>query len=56
MIGIRSTQPACDCMYRLYDCGIYRRTSISVFMNPPHDLSVVTPSTYVADFEFDDTP
>src|SRR5260370_27363126 len=25
MIGIRSTLPACNCIYRLYDCGIYRR-------------------------------
>jgi hypothetical protein len=30
--------------------------TISVFMNPPHDLSIVTPSMYVADFEFDETP
>ena len=25
MIGIRSTLPACNCMNRLYDRGIYRR-------------------------------
>ncbi len=25
-------------------------------MNPPHDLSIVIPSMYVADFELDDTP
>src|SRR6266567_7817370 len=25
MIGIRTTLPACNCMYRLYDRGIYRR-------------------------------
>jgi hypothetical protein len=25
MIGSRSTLPACNCIYRLYDCGIYRR-------------------------------
>src|ERR1700721_1760664 len=24
MIGVRSTLPACNCIYRLYDCGIYR--------------------------------
>jgi hypothetical protein len=28
----------------------------SVFMNPPHDLSIVTPRMPVADFELDDTP
>jgi hypothetical protein len=28
----------------------------SVFMNPPHDLSIGIPSMYVADFAFDDTP
>src|ERR1700730_7244876 len=158
MIGIRSTLPACNCIYRFYDCCIYRRINaelpssvydvpidevnpgstspfevlqhgcprvtvniqdfiepqimrfsrnpidrsppmpvtlrpdavissadvafrvareteaptarrrapmippnaaaptISVFMNPPHDLSIVIPSMYVADFAFDDTP
>src|ERR1700682_4161815 len=25
MIGVRSTLPACNCIYRLYDCGIYGR-------------------------------
>jgi hypothetical protein len=25
VIGIRSTLPACNCIYRLYDCGIYGR-------------------------------
>src|SRR5713101_1824272 len=25
MTGIRSTLPACNGIYRLYDCGIYRR-------------------------------
>jgi hypothetical protein len=25
MIGIRSTLPACNCIYSLYDCGIHRR-------------------------------
>jgi len=30
--------------------------TISVFMNSPHDLSIVIPSMYVVDFAFDDTP
>jgi hypothetical protein len=30
--------------------------TINVFMHPPHDLSIVIPSMYVAGFEFDDKP
>jgi hypothetical protein len=33
MIGIRSTLPACNCIYRLYDCGIYRRINTELPSN-----------------------
>src|ERR1700723_3591605 len=44
MIGIRSTQTACNCMYRLYDCGIHRRmnaeTPSSVYDVPINEVDL----------------
>jgi len=44
MIGIRSTLTACNCTYRLYDCGIHRRinaeTTSSVYDVPIDEVNL----------------
>src|ERR1700691_3257968 len=50
MIGIRSTLPACNCIYRLYDCGIYRRIDTelpsSVYDVPTDGVNLGCPSLF----------
>src|SRR6266852_7575251 len=50
MIGIRSTLPACNRIYRLYDCGIYRRIKTelpsSVYDVPIDEVNFGCPSPF----------
>ena len=68
MIGIRSTLPACNRIYRLYDCGIYRRINTelpsSVYDVPIDEVNLGCTSPFevlqhgclqIAVSEFDET-